>query len=44
MIFRDFVVFWEDFGGAADRDPQNAWRMLNQAQPNTVQNKLFVME
>jgi hypothetical protein len=26
------------------RDPQNAWRVLNQAQPNTVANKLFVME
>jgi hypothetical protein len=26
------------------RDPQNAWRVLNQAQPQTVANKLFVME
>ena len=23
--------FWKDFGGAADRDPQNAWRYLNAA-------------
>ena len=26
--------FWKDFGGAADRDPQNAWRYLNAAQQN----------
>tara|TARA_R100001079_G_scaffold78350_1_gene42651 strand:- start:2703 stop:3179 length:477 start_codon:yes stop_codon:yes gene_type:complete len=36
--------FWGSFNDAMSRDPQNAWRMLNQAQPNTVQNKLFVME
>jgi hypothetical protein len=26
------------------RDPQNAWRLLNQAQPQAVASKLFVME
>ena len=36
--------FWGSFTETMNRDPQNAWRMLNQAQPNTVQNKLFVME
>ena len=36
--------FWGSFNDTMSRDPQNAWRMLNQAQPNTVQNKLFVME
>ena len=36
--------FWGSFNETMSRDPQNAWRMLNQAQPNTVQNKLFVME
>ena len=36
--------FWGTFTETMSRDPQNAWRMLNQAQPNTVQNKLFVME
>jgi hypothetical protein len=25
-------------------DPQNAWRILNQANPGTMANKLFVME
>jgi len=38
--------FWKDFGGAADRDPQNAWRYLNQAQqnPEVFRQKLLVME
>jgi hypothetical protein len=36
--------FWGDFNEMMARDPQNAWRVLNQAQPNTVANKLFVME
>jgi hypothetical protein len=27
-----------------DVNPENAWRLLNQAQPQTVANKLFVME
>jgi len=36
--------FWGDFSDQMTRDPQNAWRLLNQAQPQTVANKLFVME
>ena len=38
--------FWKDFGGAADRDPQNAWRYLNAAQqnPEVFRQKLVVME
>ena len=34
------------FGGAADRDPQNAWRYLNAAQqnPEVFRQKLLVME
>ena len=38
--------FWKDFGGAADRDPQNAWRYLNAAQqnPQIFREKLLVME
>jgi hypothetical protein len=36
--------FWGTFGEMMNRDPQNAWRVLNQAQPQTVANKLFVME
>ena len=36
--------FWGDFSDAMSRDPQNAWRVLNHAQPTTVANKLFVME
>ena len=38
--------FWADFGGAADRDPQNAWRYLNAAQqnPQVFREKLLVME
>ena len=36
--------FWGNFSEMMVRDPQNAWRVLNQAQPNTVANKLFVME
>ena len=38
--------FWNNFGNAADRDPQNAWRYLNQAQqnPEVFRNKLLVME
>jgi len=27
-----------------DVDPSQAWRILNQAQPQVVANKLFVME
>jgi len=38
--------FWNNFGSAADRDPQNAWRYLNAAQqnPEVFRNKLLVME
>jgi len=38
--------FWKDFGGATDRDPQNAWRYLNAAQqnPEVFRQKLLVME
>lgn len=36
--------FWGGFSEQMNRDPQNAWRLLNQAQPQTVANKLFVME
>lgn len=36
--------FWGNFSEIMARDPQNAWRVLNQAQPVTVANKLFVME
>jgi len=38
--------FWNNFGNLADRDPQNAWRYLNQAQqsPDIFRNKMLVME
>jgi hypothetical protein len=36
--------FWGGFSEQMARDPQNAWRLLNHAQPQTVANKLFVME
>ena len=36
--------FWGGFNEMMAHDPQNAWRVLNQAQPQTVANKLFVME
>ena len=38
--------FWNNFGSAADRDPQNAWRYLNAAQqnPEVFRQKLLVME
>ena len=38
--------FWNDFGAAADRDPQNAWRYLNAAQQNPAifREKLLVMD
>ena len=38
--------FWNNFGNAADRDPQNAWRYLNAAQqnPEVFRQKLLVME
>ena len=36
--------FWNGFSDQMIRDPQNAWRVLNQAQPGMVANKLFVAE
>jgi len=36
--------FWGGFNDQMARDPQNAWRLLNQAQPQAVASKLFVME
>tara|TARA_B100000900_G_scaffold46068_1_gene34317 strand:- start:264 stop:1265 length:1002 start_codon:yes stop_codon:yes gene_type:complete len=38
--------FWNDFGTAADRDPQNAWKYLNAAQqnPEVFRQKLLVMD
>ena len=38
--------FWNNFGNAADRDPQNAWKYLNAAQqnPEVFRQKLLVME
>ena len=36
--------FWNVFGDQMTRDPQNAWRVLNQANSQTMANKLFVME
>ena len=38
--------FWNNFGTAADRDPQNAWKYLNAAQqnPEVFRQKLLVME
>ena len=36
--------FWGSFKQQMDVSPENAWRLLNQAQPQVVANKLFVME
>jgi len=36
--------FWGSFKQQMDFDPSQAWRLLNQAQPQVVANKLFVME
>ena len=36
--------FWGSFKQQMDVDPSQAWRILNQAQPQVVSNKLFVME
>lgn len=36
--------FWGNFNEVMARDPQNAWRVINQAQPQVLANKLFVME
>jgi hypothetical protein len=38
--------FWNNFGNAADRNPQEAWKYLNAAQqdPEIFRQKLLVME
>ena len=38
--------FWNSFGAASDRDPQNAWKYLTAAQqnPEIFRQKLLVME
>ena len=36
--------FWEAFKSTMDRDPANAWRVINQASPQVMANKLFMME
>jgi hypothetical protein len=36
--------FWGQFKETMDRDPANAWRVINQAPAQAVANKLFVME
>ena len=36
--------FWGTFKQQMDMDPSQAWRILNQAQPQVVANKLLVME
>jgi len=36
--------FWNVFDQQMINDPHNAWRILNQANPGTMANKLFVME
>tara|TARA_B100001964_G_C14241342_1_gene605182 strand:- start:266 stop:670 length:405 start_codon:yes stop_codon:yes gene_type:complete len=36
--------FWSSFKNQMDRDPSQAWRVINQAQPGVMANKLFVME
>jgi hypothetical protein len=38
--------FWNNFGNASDRDPQNAWKYLTAAQqnPEIFRQKLLVME
>jgi hypothetical protein len=38
--------FWNNFGSAADRNPQEAWKYLNAAQqdPEIFRQKLLVME
>ena len=36
--------FWGSFKAQMDRDPSQAWRLVNQASPQAMANKLFVME
>ena len=42
----DPTAFWNNFGQAADRNPQEAWKYLNAAQqdPEIFRQKLLVME
>ena len=36
--------FWGAFKQQMEMDPSQAWRVINQASPQTMANKLFVME
>ena len=36
--------FWGSFKQQMDVDPTQAWRVINQASPQVMANKLFVME
>ena len=36
--------FWGAFKQQMDYDPTQAWRIVNQADPRVMANKLFVME
>ena len=36
--------FWGSFKQQMEVDPTQAWRVINQASPQTMANKLFVME
>jgi hypothetical protein len=36
--------FWGSFKQQMDQDPSQAWRVINQASPQAIANKLFVME
>jgi hypothetical protein len=36
--------FWGQFSNQMQQDPTQAWRVLNQAQPQSMAQKLFVME
>jgi len=36
--------FWGSFKQQMDQDPTQAWRVINQASPQVMANKLFVME
>ena len=36
--------FWGSFKQQMDVDPSQAWRVINQASPQAIANKLFVME
>jgi len=38
------VDFWGSFKQQMDVDPSQAWRLINQASPQAMAQKLFVME